>query len=170
MLEVFALNLYANSQIQNYYLDMKLFPYVTLAWIVLSPFWRDLHFYIVHRAMHKWNTKYIPDIGNYLYIYAHSLHHKSRNIQPWSGISMHPIEGMIYESACLVPCLFFHHPLMINIIKVDLTLSAVLGHDGHDFPGSGDWFHYLHHTKTDCNYGSPNAPLDWVFGSIDYGD
>jgi sterol desaturase/sphingolipid hydroxylase (fatty acid hydroxylase superfamily) len=73
-------------------------------------------------------------------------------------------------SASLVPLYFFHHPLMVNIVKVDLVLSAILGHDGHDFPGSGDWMHYIHHIKCDCNYGSPNAPFDLLFGTVDYDD
>lgn len=58
---------------------------------------------------------------------------------------MHPIEGIIYETAAFVPCLFYHHPLMVNIMKLELSLSAILGHDGFDFPGSSDYFHYVHH-------------------------
>jgi len=82
---------------------------------------------------------------------------------------MHPIEGLFYESAVFVPCFFTHHPILINFLKIDLTFAAVLGHDGHDFPASGDWAHLLHHMKVNCNYGTPNAPFDLLFGSIDYG-
>jgi hypothetical protein len=33
------------------------------------------------------------------------------------------------------------------------------------WPGSGDYFHFLHHAHFDCNYGSPHVPLDWFFGT-----
>ena len=62
------------------------------------------------------------------------MHHDSVNFTAWSGISMHPIEGFIYETAAIVPLFFFHHPIMILIIKVDLVYKAVLGHDGYSFP------------------------------------
>jgi len=67
------------------------------------------------------------------------------NITAWSGISMHPIEGFIYEHAAVFPCMFFHHPTIIWFTKIHLTLAAILGHDGYDFPGAGDWLHYIHH-------------------------
>ena len=82
---------------------------------------------------------------------------------------MHPLEGILYESAILVPLYFTHHPFVLLVIKIDLTLRAVLGHDGYDYPGSSNWYHYLHHTKVHCNYGTTNAPFDWLFGSWDYG-
>jgi len=120
--------------------------------------------------MHDWDTKYIPDVGKWLYKNVHYLHHQSRNIQPLSGISMHPIEGLIYESAVFVPLLFIHHPMLINLIKIDLTYAAVIDHDGHDYPGHGGWFHTVHHLKIKANYGSPSLPFDWLFGTHDPGD
>ena len=83
---------------------------------------------------------------------------------------MHPIEGILYESAVLIPLFFTHHPIMINFIKIDLNYAAILGHDGHEYPAHGDWFHTIHHMKIKGNYGSPNTPWDWLFGSIDYGE
>ena len=82
---------------------------------------------------------------------------------------MHPIEGIIYESAILVPLFFCHPSMALTVIYIDLTLRAVLGHDGYDYPGSSNWYHYLHHTKYNVNYGTPNAPFDWLFGSFDFG-
>ena len=80
---------------------------------------------------------------------------------------MHPLEGLIYQTGALVPCFFKHHPALINFVKIENTLSAVLGHDGHDFPGSGDYWHMVHHIKINCNYGSRMAPFDWLFGSME---
>jgi sterol desaturase/sphingolipid hydroxylase (fatty acid hydroxylase superfamily) len=59
---------------------------------------------------------------------------------------------------------------MIYIVKLDLNLGAALGHDGYDYPGSGDWFHYVHHRKFNKNFGTYNAFLDYVFGSFDTGE
>ena len=85
---------------------------------------------------------------------------------------MHPVEGLLYESAVFIPMLFCksHHPILINFIKIDLCYAAVLGHDGHEYPAAGDWAHTIHHMKIKGNYGSPNAPLDWLFGTVEYGE
>ncbi len=34
-----------------------------------------------------------------LYARVHALHHRSINIGPWSGLSMHPVESLLYASA-----------------------------------------------------------------------
>ena len=41
-----------------------------------------------------------------------------------------------------------------------------MGHDGFQWPGSGDFFHLLHHRHFDCNYGWPGGHLDWLFGTF----
>jgi len=161
--------MYAYGYCSTWTLDLaNNWPSIALM-IATAAIWRDGHFYFAHRAMHNWNTTKIPDIGKWLYNVSHSVHHKSRNIQPWSGISMHPLEGIIYESAVILPLLFTHHPIIYNFLKIDLTYSAVLGHDGHDYPAHGNWFHYIHHVKVKGNYGTPNCPFDWLFGSIETG-
>ena len=162
--------MYAKGKFSNFYLDIFDNHFLFFFWVLMIPFWRDTHFFIIHRMMHPYNTKYFPDIGRWLYKNAHYLHHLSHNITPWSGIAMHPIESFFYESAIIVPCFFKHHPIFMNIIKIDLTLSAVLGHDGHDFPGAGNFYHYLHHTKINVNFGTPNSPFDYFFGSLDRGE
>jgi len=83
---------------------------------------------------------------------------------------MHPLEGFIYMSAMALPMFITHHPIMHNFVKIDLTYAAILGHDGHEYPGGGDWFHTIHHMKTKGNYGSATCPFDWLFGTVDYGD
>ncbi len=76
--------------------------------------------------MHPWRTRRFPDVGRFLFRHVHYLHHKSTNPSPWSGIAMHPVEGLLYESAVLVPCLFSHHPIFILVTKFHLLLAAVL--------------------------------------------
>lgn len=47
--------------------------------VVFTTYWRLTHFWFVHRMMHPWRTKWVPDIGKQLYKHVHSLHHKSYN-------------------------------------------------------------------------------------------
>jgi sterol desaturase/sphingolipid hydroxylase (fatty acid hydroxylase superfamily) len=86
--------------------------------------------------MHKWNTKRIPDVGAWLYRHVHSLHHKSKNPTSWSGISMHPVEGALYYTAALIPVCFGACPLTFWFCKMDLTVGALIGHDGFGFPAT----------------------------------
>lgn len=55
-----------------------------LAGIALIPVWRDAHFYFAHRFLH-----YKP-----LYNQVHSLHHRNTDVEPFSGLCMHPIEHL----------------------------------------------------------------------------
>jgi len=34
------------------------------------------------------------------------------------------------------------------------------------FPGTGDYYHNIHHFTFDCNYGTQNIGLDWLFGTF----
>ena len=47
----------------------------------------------------------------------------------------------------------------------DCAIGAMLSHDGFQWPGSGDYYHTLHHLHFDCNYGNPQIPFDWLFGT-----
>lgn len=42
---------------------------LNIAWVLLVPIWRDLHFYFAHRFLHVRN----------MYRYCHSLHHRLTN-------------------------------------------------------------------------------------------
>jgi len=110
--------------------------WATWAWLLTTIYWRLAHFYWMHRAMHKWNTKRIPDVGAWLYRHVHSLHHKSKNPTSWSGISMHPVESALYYTAALIPVCFGACPLTFWFCKMDLTVGALIGHDGFGFPAT----------------------------------
>jgi sterol desaturase/sphingolipid hydroxylase (fatty acid hydroxylase superfamily) len=58
----------------------------------LVPFIHEVGFYCAHRLLH-WPP---------LYEVAHKLHHRNTNPGPWSGLSMHPIEHVIYFSPILL--------------------------------------------------------------------
>jgi len=127
--------------------------------------WRIPHFYAMHRVMHPWKTTLVPDVGKFLYRHVHSLHHKSYNPTAFSGTSMHPIESTSYYTAGLIPVMFGLHPIFALGCIIDCAMGAWLGHDGFQWPGSGDYFHLLHHKHFDCNYGAMHIPLDWLFGT-----
>ena len=70
--------------------------YWNLTMFVLCAFWvpiyREFHFYFAHRFIHI----------KALYKYIHSLHHRNTDIEPFSGLCMHPLEHLYYFS-CLGP-------------------------------------------------------------------
>ena len=71
------------------------FGYFVLA-LLGVPAWRSIHFYFAHRFLH-----YTP-----LYKQVHSLHHRNTDIEPFSGLCMHPMEHLYYY-ACILPSLVF---------------------------------------------------------------
>ena len=127
----------------------------------------------------------------------HSLHHKSYNPGPWSGLSMHPVEHLLYYGCMMVPALWIpQHPFAVLYNRVHLVttpppgrcasrvvrgalaatdcrmrqdFSPLPGHDGYDQPGGGSHYHYLHHSKFNCNYGTPMMPMDKLLGYYDDG-
>jgi len=132
--------------------------------IFLIHFWRDLHFYFIHRLIH-----WAP-----LYRIAHYVHHKNINPGPWSGLAMHPIEHLMYFSCALLFLLFPFHPAFIVITLVHAGLSPAPGHAGFERvqlkKGASvdidSYAHYLHHKYFECNYADGILPLDKWFGTF----
>merc|ERR1711981_1003045 len=79
---------------------------------------------------------------------------------------MHPVEATAYYSACLLAVPFGCHPAIVLGCIIDCAVGAWLGHDGFQWPGSGDYFHQLHHMHFDCNYGAAHVPMDQFFGTF----
>ena len=154
----------------NFALDKNLSdsPYKNAFWALFLTHLREPHFYLVHRMMHPWRikSKYMPDIGRFMYVNFHSTHHKSYNTTAFSGTNMHPVEATIYYSSCFLAIPFGCHPAIPLGIIFDCAVAAWLGHGGFVFPGTGDYFHHIHHTTFDCNYGTSNVPIDWLVGSF----
>jgi len=140
-------------------------PITNLVFALLVTHYRIPHFHAMHRAMHPWKTTSIPDIGKFLYRQVHALHHKSYNPTAFSGTNMHPVEATLYYSAAVIPVCLGLHPVHALAVIIDCAMGAWLGHDGFQWPGSGDYFHMLHHKHFDCNYGAMHVPLDWLFGT-----
>ena len=67
VMEVWAMYMYSIGYFSNFYLEIEEDPLCMFLWIFLIPIWRDSHFYWTHRFMHKWNTTWIPDFGEWMY-------------------------------------------------------------------------------------------------------
>ena len=123
----------------------------------------SVHFYANHRLLH---TKH-------LYRWAHSLHHHNVNIGPWTGVSMHPLEHVLYFSAPLLFLVIPANPYLVTLSTTYLLLSPAPSHSGFDryviaggrTVAGGDRFHTLHHRYFDCNYGTSLVPMDKWFGT-----
>jgi sterol desaturase/sphingolipid hydroxylase (fatty acid hydroxylase superfamily) len=150
----------ANKKIP--YVDWRVHPVYCLVWMCAIPFWRDIHFYWVHRLIH-WGP---------LYKYAHSVHHRNTNPGPWSGLSMHPIEHLLYFSSVLIHFVVPSHPVhfLFNSEQTGAFAPAT-GHHGFEKPlaektlPSGSYFHYVHHRIFTVNFGGEELPLDRWFGT-----
>ena len=99
--------------------------------------------------------------------------HRNDNVGPWSGLSMHPIEHLLYLSSILIHVAFASHPLLILFHMQWNTLGAATSHTGFEaltFRGRpililGSFHHQLHHRFYDCNYGNPFMPWDRWLGT-----
>ncbi len=160
--EIIFFWLYANNYLP--YIEFNDNPIWFVLWFIIILFWREFHFYVTHRIIH-----FEP-----LYKYVHYLHHKNIKIGPWSGLSMHPIEHIIYFSVVLIHCIIPSHPLHFIFNLQHTALSPLQGHSGYDkieitkkhkIPHSS-FFHYLHHKHFKCNYGESTIPLDKWFGTF----
>ena len=159
--EVFGLWCYANGW----------GPWTTFAahpvWLVcfglLIPMIHELHFYCIHRLIH------VP----ILYKWIHSVHHNSVNPSPWSSLSMHPVEHLLYWSDSLIHLILPSHPLLLLYHLHVTGTGAVVGHIGFDKIEAGDdtavdthaYAHYLHHKYFEVNYADGTTALDKLFGT-----
>lgn len=130
---------------------------------LLIPVIHEVHFYLIHRLIH------VP----ILYKWVHSVHHNSVNPSPWSSLSMHPVEHLLYWSGSLIHLILPSHPLLL-IYHTQLTgTGAVIGHVGFDKIELGKeagvdthaYAHYLHHKYFEVNYADGTVPLDQWFGT-----
>ncbi|MDH4277583.1 MAG: sterol desaturase family protein [Acidimicrobiia bacterium] len=134
------------------------------ALVVAMVFWSQLHFYLNHRLLHV----------EPLYRLAHKVHHRNPNTGPWSGISMHPLEHLLYFSAPVLLWVVPSHPVVVLMLLLYSGISPAASHCGFDRVevfgrwsfGAGDYYHHLHHRYFECNYGNRLVPLDALFGTF----
>ncbi len=128
--------------------------------------WAVTHFYLNHRLLHT----------RWFYDHAHYLHHRNVNTGPWSGISMHPLEHLIYFSVFLIWWIVPAHPVIVILSGLFNGVSPVVSHSGFErveigrhqerTAPAGDYFHHLHHRYFECNYGNRPVPIDKLMGTF----
>ncbi|MEO0342753.1 MAG: sterol desaturase family protein [Pseudomonadota bacterium] len=151
----------------NGYAPAFFFPENPVWFVLMFPVlvvWSSFHFYWVHRLLH------VP----VLYKIAHSLHHRNVNVGPWSGISMHPIEHLLFYTNFLIHFVIPSHPIHVLFHGYMQSMHPIFSHSGFDRlyiadkdrAQIGDFFHQLHHRYFECNYGTIEMPWDRWFGSF----
>ena len=127
------------------------------------PILHEFHFYCIHRLIH------VP----ILYKWIHSVHHNSVNPSPWSSLSMHPVEHLLYWSGVLIHLILPSHPLLALYHLHVTGFGAVVGHIGFDKIAWGEetameshaYAHYLHHKYFEVNYADGTVPIDRWLGT-----
>jgi sterol desaturase/sphingolipid hydroxylase (fatty acid hydroxylase superfamily) len=126
----------------------------------IIPFWREAHFYFIHKLIHC----------KPLLRMIHKIHHLNPNPGPWSGLSMHPLEHFLYFSVALLHFIVPSHPIHFLFTMEVTGLIPANDHTGFAGPlfgrkllSHGSYFHYLHHRYVSCNFGGAKIPLDkWM--------
>jgi sterol desaturase/sphingolipid hydroxylase (fatty acid hydroxylase superfamily) len=159
--EVVTLWLFSSGRIP--WIDLRDHPIWFVALMLLVPLWTEVHFYTVHRLIH-WPP---------LYKAVHSLHHRNTNPAPWSGLSMHPVEHLVYFSSIALFWVVPSHPVHALFSSFHRMMAPVPGHAGFDeielnkvSLETGGRAHYLHHKYFEVNYADGVLPLDKWFGSF----
>lgn len=132
--------------------------------LILVPIWSAFHFYWAHRLLH------VP----FLYKPVHSLHHRSINIGPWSGLAMHPVEAFIYFTTICIHWVVPTHPVHLIFHLIYQGPGAAMTHTGYESLlvkdrerlALGTFYHTLHHRYFECNYGNQEMPWDRWFGTF----
>ena len=132
--------------------------------VLLAPAIHEVHFFFVHRMIHQ----------PLLYRWIHSIHHNSINPSPWSSMSMHPVEGVLFFSEMIWHLLLPSGPFVALFQLTSTAYGAIVGHIGFDKLEIGEnlaadshaYTHYLHHKYFEVNYGGDGLiPLDEWFGT-----
>ncbi len=137
-------------------------------WLVflclIVPVIHEFHFFCIHRLIHT----------PFLYRWVHSVHHNSVNPSPWSSLSMHPVEHLLYFATVLYHLILPSHPLIALYQLHFAGFGAVPGHVGFDKVEVTDeraidthaYIHYLHHKYFEVNYGDGLIPIDRWMGTF----
>ena len=130
----------------------------SMAVAILIPAFRDVHFYFTHRLLHVAR----------LFKYIHYLHHTNVTaLEPFAGLSMHPLEHMLYFASygplMLIPNL---HPFLLLWTGTHALLAPAASYSGFEDHFSADLEHFIHHCYPHCNYGIPcSVPFEKWFGT-----
>ncbi|MFQ8431394.1 sterol desaturase family protein [Amaricoccus sp. W119] len=160
-IEVIVLWAFANGYAP--WLSFADHPVYLAALALAVPIIHEFHFFCIHRLIHT----------PFLYKWVHSVHHNSINPSPWSSLSMHPIEHLLYFSTMFYHLIIPSNPIIALYQLNYAAFGAIPGHVGFDKVEVGDdksfdshaYAHYLHHKYFEVNYGDALIPLDKWFGT-----
>lgn len=138
-------------------------PIWFVAFFFLLPIWESFYFYWIHRLLHS----------RALYRF-HALHHRNTDVGPWSGLSMHPFEHLLYFGTIFIHLFLPTHPMHLICHLQFYALYAVITHTGHEglwVRGAkrlhlGNFHHQMHHRYFEVNYGTLEIPWDVLFGTF----
>ena len=134
--------------------------FIMVAGCSLVPLWRDFHFYFAHRMIH-----FRP-----LFQQIHSLHHRNTDVEPFSGLCMHPVEHLYYYTSALPSLVLFCSPLHLIWNAVHFLVAPAASHSGYEDHFQADAMHYYHHRYFEVNYAGAGASyLDQWFGTFQSG-
>ena len=124
--------------------------------------WNDLHFFVIHRALH-WKP---------LYRHVHIWHHRSVITTPFSAYSFHPVESFLLGSVMPLALIFhaFSPWALLGLTVMSLLLN-VAGHLPHEHIRNGfgllrphSAYHNRHHREFHTLYAFSLVWLDRWFG------
>ncbi|MFK7874878.1 MAG: sterol desaturase family protein [Paracoccaceae bacterium] len=138
-------------------------PIWFFGFFLFLPIWESFYFYWIHRLLH-WGPFYK----------FHALHHRNTDVGPWSGLSMHPIEHLMFFGSVLIHFVLPTHELHLVFHLLFYALYATVTHTGHEglwVKGAkrlhlGNFHHQMHHRYFECNYGTLEIPWDKLFGTF----
>ena len=155
--EVLVLWAFANGYAP--WLSFAEHPFYLAALALVVPIIHEFHFFCIHRLIHT----------PFLYKWVHSVHHNSVNPSPWSSLSMHPVEHLLYFGTAFYHLIIPSNPVIALYQLHYAAFGAIPGHVGFDKIEVGEngsvdshaYAHYLHHKYFEVNYGDaliPDAP------------
>lgn len=161
-IQVAILYVFANGYVP--WLSFADHPVYLVCLALLMPVIHETHFYLIHRLIHT----------PFLYRHVHSIHHNSVNPSPFSSLSMHPVELLLYLGMAFWHLIIPSNPILAMYQLHRAGFGAIPGHIGFDKIELGDttafdthaYIHYLHHKYFEVNYGDGLVPFDKWFGTF----
>merc|ERR1712151_712033 len=93
-----------------------------------------------------------------------AVHHHNTDVEPFAGLSMHPMEHLLYfGTLSMYLCV---SPFAVLWNGYHCLLAPIGGHSGFEIHFNQSQFHYLHHRFFECNYGNFAISFDKWFGTF----
>ena len=161
-IQVAILYAYANGYVP--WVSFADHPYYLVGLALVMPIIHETHFYLIHRLIHT----------PFLYKHVHSIHHNSVNPLPYSSLSMHPVELLLYLGMAFWHLIIPSNPILAMYQLHRAGFGAISGHIGFDKIEAGKkvavethaYIHYLHHKHFEVNYGDGLVPFDKWFDTF----